>query len=166
MEQSLDQLPPITQKQSEYTQQIELLKEQENTLVENRKICPHKIKLYQMPENLKYNQLKTESKLLMNVIKMICYRAESAVASLVAPFLQRATDEKRMFIKQLIHTNADLIPNYENNTLTIVLHSLSAPRFNKAAHFLCQLLNDTETSFPSTNLRMIFKTSAFLNCDG
>jgi|GEM_PF-3349181 len=36
---------------------------------------------WEMPEKIRFNKLKTESKLLMNVIKMICYRAESAVAS-------------------------------------------------------------------------------------
>ncbi len=43
-----------------------------------------------MPQEKRYNKLKTESKILMNVIKMICYRAESSVASLLAPYLANA----------------------------------------------------------------------------
>ena len=118
-----------------------------------------------MPNEIRYNKLKTESKMLMNLIKMICYRAESSIASLAAPFLSRADHEKRMFIKQIIQNNADLIPDYKKNTLTVKLHSLSAPRFNQAANNICKILNDTETVFPDTYLVMIFKTTAHSDCE-
>ena len=119
-----------------------------------------------MPEKICYNKLKTESKLLVNVIKMICYRAESAVASLLAPHFNRSDEEKRMLVKQIIQNNADLIPDYKRSTLTVVLHSLSAPRFNHAVGQITQLLNETETIFPGTNLRLIFKTTALSYCEG
>jgi hypothetical protein len=70
-----------------------------------------------------------------------------------------------MLVKQIIQNNADILPDYENKALTIVLHSLSAPRFNRAAAELAQLLNQTETIFPGTELRLIFKTSALSNCE-
>lgn len=141
MEQPIDQLPAITHKQAECKITLDQLKKEEISLIEKRKQCPPRIKLRHMPDDKRYNQLKTESKLLMNVIKMICYRAESTVASLIAPHLGRADEEKRMFLKQIIQNNADLIPDYKNNTLTITLHSLSVPRFNQAAKKLCELLN-------------------------
>ena len=96
----------------------------------------------------------------MNIIKMICYRAETAVANEIAPFLNNEKEEKRMLVKQIIQNNADLIPDYEKMTLTIILHSLSAPRFNMAAYQLAELLTKTETVFPGTNLKLIFKTTA------
>lgn len=166
MEQHIDQLPAITQKQTDYKFALDQLKEEETTLIEKRKQCTPKIKLKEMPDDKRYNQLKTESKLLMNLVKMICYRAESAIASLAAPYLGRADEEKRMFIKQIIQNNADIIPDYKQHTLTVVLHSLSAPRFNRAVQKICELLNETETVFPGTNLRLIFKTTAPTNCEG
>jgi hypothetical protein len=45
-------------------------------------------------------------------------------------------NEKRVLIKQIIRTNAGIIPDYVNKKLTIRLHSLSAPRFNTAAQKL------------------------------
>ncbi len=45
-----------------------------------------RIKLKDMPQAHRYNKLKTETKMLMNIIKMICYRAETAVANLVTPY--------------------------------------------------------------------------------
>ena len=129
----------------------------EDTLVEQREQIPARIKLKNMPEQICYNKLKTESKMLLIIIKMISYRAESAVASLVTPYLARAEEEKRMFFKQIINNNADLIPDYEKNILSVVLHSLSTPRFNRAASMLAQLLNETQTIFPGTNLRLSSK---------
>jgi hypothetical protein len=166
MELPIDEIPKITQKQADKKAQINQLKDDEEKLVQTRKGCPPKIKLSQMPEEIRYNQLKTESKLLLNVIKMICYRAESAVATLISPSLSRSIDEKRMFIKQIIQNNADLIPDYSNNTLTVNLHSLSAPRFNNAAQKLCEILNETQSVFPGSNLRLIYTTTAKTICEG
>ncbi len=90
---SLDELPAITIKQMEYKTMIDKLGEDENKLVTQRAQVKPRIKLCQMPEQVRYNKLKTESKLLMNVIRMICYRAESSVATWMAPFLAKAEDE-------------------------------------------------------------------------
>ncbi len=62
-----------------------------------------------------------------------------------------------MLIKQLFNTPADIITNEEEQTLTITIGSLSASRYNEAIKNLCQVLNETETIFPSTNLRLIYK---------
>jgi hypothetical protein len=166
MEEDLDQVPATSQKQAEYKEQLDEYKRQESELIATRKECPPRITLREMPEQVRYNKLKTESKLLMNVIKMICYRAETAVANLCEPHLSRGGEEKRMFVKQLINNHADLIPDEQNKTLTIKLHSLSAPRFNRAAHELAILLNKTETVFPGSDLVMIFDTTALSVYEG
>jgi len=164
MDETIDALPALTHKQMDYLSTIEQYQTQKKELIATRSQIKPRIKLQQMSESVRYNKLKTESKILMNVIKMICYRAESAVASWIAPFVSRAEDERRMLIKQIIASSADIVPDYQNNTLTITLHSLSAQRFNKAAFELAKLLNDTETQFPGTQLAMIFKISANLDC--
>ena len=91
---------------------------------------------------------------------MICYRAETAVADILQQYLSRATEEKRMLVKQIINTTADLLPDYKNKTLVIVLHSLSAPRFNAAVEKIIPLLNETQTVFPGTDLTLVFKTTS------
>jgi hypothetical protein len=165
IDKSLDELPAITAKQAQFKETLDQLLEEEKTLLENRAKHQKRIKLKDMPEDKRYDQLKTESKLLMNVIKMICYRAESAVLSLIRPHLNRAQDEGRMLIKQLIQNNADIFPDEQNETLTVVLYSLSAQRFNHAAEKLIEELNKTETIFPGTNLTMIFKITANPVCE-
>lgn len=164
IDEPLDKLPIITVKQMEYKTMLDKLSLVEDELVAQREQVESRIKLSQMPEPTRYNKLKTESKLLINVIRMICYRAESSVANYMAPFLAKADDERRMVVKQIIASNADLTPDYQKSTLTITLHSLSAQRFNTAAFELTKILNETETQFPGTNLKMIFKISAISNC--
>jgi hypothetical protein len=164
IDEPLDKLPTITVKQMEYKTMLDKLSHTEDELVKQREQVESRIKISQMPEPTRYNKLKTESKLLINVIRMICYRAESSVANWMAPFLAKANDERRMVVKQIIASNADLTPDYQNNTLTITLLSLSAQRFNNAAFELTKILNETETLFPGTNLKMIFEISAKSNC--
>lgn len=166
IDQPIDELPAISRKQAGYKEKIEDLRKQEETLLLQRSQVKPRMKVIQMPEQKRYNKLKTESKLLMNVIRMICYRAESAVAEYIAPYLANEENEKRMVVKQIIQSNADISPDYIKNTLTVTLHSLSANRFNKAAYELAQLLNQTETIFPGTDLRLIYKTTANSYCEG
>lgn len=162
IDQPLEELPAITNKQMEYKEIIDRYRKQEEELKIQRSHIKPRLKISQMPKQKRYNKLKTESKLLMNVIRMICYRAESSVAQWIAPYLTNADNEKRMVIKQIIQSSADLIPDYENKTLTVTLHSLSANRFNIAAYELTQVLNQTETIFPGTDLKMIFEITAHL----
>jgi hypothetical protein len=158
MDSSIDDIPKITKTQINYKDQIDIYEKEIEELKEIRSKTPNRIALKEIPIEKRINKLKTESKILMNIIKMICYRAESAVASLLAPFFAKYDDEKRMFVKQVIQNNADIIPDYENKTLTIKLHTLSTPRYNNAVEELCTILNQTETKFPSTDLTLIFKS--------
>jgi len=58
---------------------------------------------------------------------------------------------------------ADLFPDYQNSTLTIILHSLSAQRFNTAVFELTKIFNRTLKQFPETNQKIIFEISVILN---
>ena len=166
IDQPIDELPAISSRQAGYKEKIEDFRKQEEILLMQRSQIKPRLKVIQMPEEKRYNKLKTESKLLMNVLRMICYRAESSVAQYIAPYLAKQEDEKRMVVKQIIQSNADISPDYINKTLTVTLHSLSANRFNYAASELAQLLNQTETVFPGTNLQMIYKITAKSSCEG
>ena len=157
---NLEQLPPLSAKQAEYMQSIKKYQEELNILLGQRDQISARITLKDMPANKRYNKLKTESKLFLNIIKMICYRAETALAELLSPFFAKAKQEKRMLVKQIFNTSVDLIPNEKNQTLTVKLYTLSTPRANRAVEELCLLLNQTETTFPGTHLKLIFEITA------
>lgn len=167
MELSLEDmpLPQLESKQMLLLEKIETQQRIEQQLIDQRSMIKPRITLKDMPGQNRYNKLRHESKVLMNIIKMICYRAETAIANELSAFLVNAKEEKRMLVKQIIQNNADLIPDYKNKTLTVVLHSLSAPRFNNAAAKLAEILNQTETIFPGTDLMLRFKTTASSDCE-
>jgi len=159
-EEDIDVIPTLTRYQIQSMEIITALKMQRDALIAERLKMANKITLKEMPDLVRLNKLKPESKLFMNIIKMICYRAETAMAEIIAPHFYKEKNEKRMLIKQLFNTPADIISDEKKQTLTIRIRSLSAPRYNKAINELCEILNQTETIFPGTELRMIFKNQA------
>jgi hypothetical protein len=149
--QALEQQSLLQEAIATYEQEIQdLLREQAG--------IPKYVKVKQMPADCRYNKLKSESKLFMNTIRMIVYRAETAVANLMTPYYARSSEEVRMLVKEIIKNDADLIPDLPGKTLTVRLHSLSTPRANDMAKKLCPILNETETVFPGTDLRMVYET--------
>ena len=110
-----------------------------------------------MEEDVRYNKLDIESKLLQNVIKMICYRAETNFTLLISADYKKKLNEMRALVKSIINTKANIMPDYKNKTLTVELYSLSNPRDNKAVTNILVLLNDSRTLFPGTDLRLIYK---------
>ncbi|MBS3772315.1 MAG: hypothetical protein KGY69_18845 [Bacteroidales bacterium] len=148
-------------KQQELIEELTSLREEEKKLINERKRHPYKIPVGKMPEDQRYNKLKTESRHLQNIIKMICYRAETAMGNVLGSEYKKSKNEIRALIKSLIFTQADIYPDYEQNTLTVTLYSLSSQRDNRAVANLCNLLNETETLYPGTDLKIIFKNTTF-----
>jgi len=137
--------------------ELEELQEQENNLLDKRSQMSYRIKVKDMPEESRYNKLHLESKHVQNIIKMICYRAETSFANLLSPYFAKSINEKRMLVKSIIKSNINLIPNYNDNTLTIELFSLSTPRENNAVKNICKILNEQNSFYPNTKLRLIYK---------
>ena len=67
-------------------------------------------------------------------------------------------DEARAYVRDLYTTEANLIPDREAGTLSVELHSLATPKGNEILRCLCAELNETETIYPDTNFRLIFKS--------
>jgi len=82
-------------------------------------------------------------------------RAETSVANILNESLQSKKDEKRMLVKQIIQTPADILPDQINKTLTITLHSLTNQRYNNALQKLVIILNESKAVFPATELIMV-----------
>ncbi|MDX9776477.1 MAG: hypothetical protein RBT40_11065 [Petrimonas sp.] len=154
----MEQTGKNIEKQLFFRKEIESLEAEEQELLAERAQHPYKISIGEMPEHARYNKLKTESKHLQNIIKIICYRAESAIANLLASYYQKSSNEIRALVKSIIFAKADLYPNYQTNTLTVRLNSLATPRDNLAVREICQTINDYEAVFPGTNLKLVYKT--------
>ena len=67
------------------------------------------------------------------------------------------TDDARALLRSIYTTEADLIPDEGAGTLTVRLHNMTSRIHDTAVTHLCKELNDTETIYPGTNLRMIYE---------
>jgi hypothetical protein len=144
-------------KQLTLTEEIAKIEEEINNLIASREKIPYKIPVSQMSENTRYNRLNQESKYLLNTIKMICYRAETAFANLLANHLKRADDEIRALVKAICKQTIDLYPDYQNNELIVTLYPLANQRSLNAVQNVIEILNQSKTIYPGTDLVMIFK---------
>lgn len=159
-DQTIDTIGEILNSSMKLQQEMEQLEKQISELLKDRAEFPSRIKVGEMDPSRKYNKLKKEKQLFINVIKMIAYRAETALVNLVAPYYSRNEEEGRMLIKSIFSADADIIPDYTNKTLTVILHSMANPRRNKAVEQLCEILNESESIYPGTNLVLKYKTLA------
>jgi hypothetical protein len=141
----------------ELIEETELIEQEIKTLINRRKQIPYKIRLSQMPESIRYNRLNKESKALQNIIKMICYRAETALARLLSDNYKRAKQEIRALIKSIIHTPIDMKVDKEMQKLMITLYPMANQRNNRAVSKICETISETNTIYPGTNLTLNFK---------
>ena len=125
-------------------------------LKQGRKNTPHRIPVKSLPEEDRFTRLRTERKHFIDTIKMIAYRAESSMASLLREHLARP-DDARALLRQIFETEADLTPDLAANTLTVRLHHLTQAAHDQAIQQLLAELNATQTVFPGTSLMLVFK---------
>jgi hypothetical protein len=115
-----------------------------------------------LPEESRFRRLSTHSKQLLDTLKMVAYRAETAMANILAPFLARP-DEARSLLRAIYTTEADLLPDVEAGTLTVRLHHMAHGVSDRAVRKLCDELNSTATLFPRSNLRLILQIGTSQN---
>ena len=147
---------PFLRRKAALQEDIETLQLDLNALKEKRKETPHHITVEELPEEARFRQLSTQSKHLLDTVKMIAYRAETAMANSPREHLKRP-DEARCLLRALYTTEADLLPDPESRTLTVRLHHAANPATDQVIEKLCEELNATETIFPRTNLRLVLK---------
>jgi len=125
-------------------------------LKKQRKATPRKVPLKDLPQAERYRQLCPESKHFIDTIKMIAYRAESALAGELREHLHRE-DDTRALLRRVFVTPANLRPDYDQKTLLVELHRLGSPLQDLAVAKLCEELTATETTFPTTDLKLIYR---------
>lgn len=151
-----EQMEPFLAKKIVLHEQIEALQANICQLKAQRKITPRHIKIQDLPENERFHKLANLSKHFLDTIKIIAYRAESAMVNIVREFLPKP-DQARAILRALYATEADLLPDYLNKTLTVRLHHSARAHTDEVIAKLCEELNATKTFFPRSGLRLIFK---------
>ena len=144
------------QAKGQLREEIELLERDLATLKAQRKQTPKHVRWIDLPEPERFVPLAPTRKRFLDTVKMIAYRAESALASSLREVMARA-DDARALLREIFTTEADLLPDQEAATLTVRLHHLPNRASDQVARFLADHLNATETVYPGTNLRLLYK---------
>ena len=109
-----------------------------------------------MPEEEKFERLAPSRKQLIDTVKMIAYRAETAMTGIVREKLAR-TDDARSLLRDLFRSEADLSPDLKEGRLMVRIHPLANPRSNRAIIHLLEQLNVAAFQYPGTNLRLVYE---------
>ena len=150
------ELERFQQRKGHLQEEIQVLEREIDTLKQQRKNTPHHIPVNCLPEEERFTRLRTERKHFIDTIKMIAYRAESSLASVLREHLARS-DDARALLRQVFDTEADLTPDPVAHTLTVRLHHLTQATHDQAIEQLLAELNATQTVFPGTSLTLVFK---------
>jgi hypothetical protein len=133
----------------------------EKLKIERKAIEGH-IPFSALPKEDQFKQLSTQSKYFVDTIKMISYRSETAMVQVLREKMSRS-DDARSLVRAIYNAEVDLIPNEKDGNLTIYLHHLANHSSDEAVQHLCEEISKTETVFPGTNLKMIFKLGSEKN---
>lgn len=128
------------------TSKLESLKTQ-------RKATPKHVELRELPPAQRFEQLRGARKHFIDTIKLIAYRAETALVQLARETLTRR-DDARSFVRGLFSTTINLRPDHSRGELRIELQGQANPIHDVAVAALCSELNATETHYPGTKLRL------------
>jgi hypothetical protein len=140
-------------------EQIEPLENELIALKERMKSTPKHLAWDDLPEDQKFERLAPSRKRLTDTVKLVAYRAETALATIVREKLSHA-DEARSLIRDLFRSDADILPNQAEGVLTVRLHTLANPRSNRAIQHVLDHLNAAEFTYPGTNFRLNYALSA------
>jgi len=144
------------QKRAMLLEQVDGLKKEIATLKEQRQTVAKHLPLSELPEDQRLERLSVGTRQLLDTIKMVAYRAETAMAHTLQEAMWRL-DDARNLLRAIYVTEVDLLPEPSKQILRVRLHSLANRSSDNAVAHLCKELNDTETVFPGTELKMIYE---------
>jgi transposase len=141
---------------AERLQDIQRLEADLRELQVQRRATPRKVLLTSLPEAQRPRQLLPLAKMLTDTIKMIAYRAETALVALLRRHLAKE-DEARAMIRELFVSSADLHPDEQEKTLTIRIHRMACAAHDKAIGALLADLTEMSFQHPETGMRMVYQ---------
>jgi hypothetical protein len=121
-----------------------------------RKETPRHVKLADLPPEDQFRRLGVQSKYFIDTIKMIAYRAETAMAASAREKMSKP-QEARSLLRGIYNAAPDIIPDQAAGTLTVRVHSLANRSSDLVTQYLCEEMNATATIYPSTNLRLVYE---------
>jgi hypothetical protein len=126
------------------------------TLKERKKQTSHHIHWEELPAQERFRKPMLGRKRLMDAVRMIAYRAETAMCALLRPQGMENTAARRL-LQDLFVTEADIRPEADAGQLHIEVHRGSRPAVDRALESLFEQLNEMAFIFPGTELTLHYQ---------
>jgi hypothetical protein len=152
---SKKEMEAYIQKKTDKQQQIEDLEKKRQEIIQKKKNMDRKIMFKELDENQKFDTSLNERKFFLDTIKIVAYRAETAMANLIKNQMT-SPEQARTLIRRLYQSDADIRVDKDLNFLRVTLHRTNHWTDDKILENLCRQLNQTHTVFPSSNLTLFF----------
>jgi hypothetical protein len=148
-------------RKAELVEEIQPLEQALEEVKQQQKQTPSHLSWDELPEEAKCERLAPGRKRLLDTVKMIAYRAETALVAILREALSRA-DDARSLARDLFRREADLVPDAAGGTLHVRVHAFSNPRMNEAVHHLLEHLNAAESTYPGTKLKLTYSLAGIV----
>ncbi len=147
-----------TKKYKEWEKTKINLAEEINILTEKLKYTKEKqekiekyVTISELPKKEQFRALDSSKKNLVDVIKMVSYRAETAMGNLIANDCG-GLSQARALLQTLFVSEADILPDNDNKILNIRFHNLSTRALDLQLDKLIIHLNASKMKYPGTNM--------------
>ena len=121
-----------------------------------RREVPTHVRVAELGEDEMLDALPSGERLLLDVIRMIAYRAETRMMPAVAA-AQGSKRRPRRPLAELFRSEADIVPEPENGVLRVRILGTASNAGDAAVAGLLDELNRTGTVFPGTGLRLVYE---------
>ena len=121
-----------------------------------RREVPTHVRVAELGEDGMLDALPSGERLLLDVIRMIAYRAETRVMPAVAA-AQGSKRRSRRPLAELFRSEADIVPEPESGILRVRILGTASNAGDAAIAGLLDEFNRTGTVFPGTGLRMVYE---------
>ena len=118
---------------------------------------PQRVPLNVLLDAAEIVKLAPETKHFTDTIKMLAFRAETALVRCLTQNGVRTEDDGRALVREMLLSSADILPQAAEHRLLVRIHSLANPRHNNALAKLCQTLNALEVRYPGTDLMLVYE---------
>ncbi len=145
-----------TRNKAELLEQIEHFEEELKPVKQELSDTEHYITWDALPEQYRFQRLGPTRRHLIDTVRIIAYRAETAMVPLLT---DQHTDSSaaRTILQALFRATADIIPEPDQKRLRVLVHSASRPATDKRLLKLCDQLNEMRMVFPGTDLTLSYE---------
>jgi len=118
---------------------------------------PKRVPMKALLDEAEIVRFAPETKHLTDTIKMLAFRAETALLRCLTLNGVPTENDGRALVREMLLSSADILPQPQDHRLLVRLHSLANPRSNHALAKLCEALNALEIRYPGTDLALVYE---------